>query len=103
MLSHELHHRFRRPFADLAAIDIHAAHARLRRERNKVGFVLRHFAAANVVALLGQNHDRPALGGFVGEARKLRRVGHLGLRHPVERNKFDGLPVAQRDGAGLVQ
>ena len=50
VLRHEFHHRFGGALAHLAAVDIHAAHARLRRKRNEVGFVLGHFAPADVVA-----------------------------------------------------
>ena len=41
---------------------------------------LAHVAAANAVLLLGQDHDRAALGGLVGERGELRRVGELAAR-----------------------
>ena len=82
---------------------IHAAHARLGGEGNEVGFVLGHFAAANVVRLLGQHHDGAAFGSLVGQAGKLRGVGQFGLGDAVHGNEFHRLAIAQRDGAGLIE
>jgi hypothetical protein len=42
-----------------------------------VRLVLRHLAAAQAVLLLGQNHDRAALGRLVGQAGKLRGIGQF--------------------------
>ena len=69
--------RFGGAFADAAAVEIHAAHAGLRGEGNEVGFVLGHFAAADVVFLLGQHDDGAAFGRLVGQAGKLRGVGQF--------------------------
>ena len=79
-LFHEIRDGAARAFAQHAAIDIHAAHARVSGERNEVGFVLRHFAAAQTVLLFGQNDNGAALGSFVRQARKLRSVGQFVLR-----------------------
>ena len=60
-------------------------------------------AFAQVEPLLGQHDDRSALGRLVGQARELR-----GRRQPLlgdagQRQEVDGLPVAERDRAGLVE
>ena len=60
-------------------------------------------ALAQAVAVLGQHDDRAALGRLVGEARELRGVGELLLGHAVDREERVGLPVAEGDGAGLVE
>ena len=45
------------PFAKHAAVDIDAAHAGVRGERNEVRLVLRHFAATQAIFLFGQDDD----------------------------------------------
>ena len=60
-------------------------------------------AGAQPVLLLGEHHDRAALRGLVGEAGQLRGVGQLLGGDPGERDEVRRLPVAQGDGAGLVQ
>ena len=60
-------------------------------------------AGPQAVGLLGVHDDRAALGGLVGEAGQLRGVGQLLRRHAGHRNELRRLPIAQRDGAGLVQ
>ena len=89
--------------ADAAAVDIDAAHAGLRGEGDEVRLVLGDFAAADVVLLLGEHDDGAAFGGFVGEAGKLRGVGQLLLADAVHGDELDGLAIAERDGAGLVE
>ena len=61
--------------ADAAAVDLDAAHARLRGERDELGAL--QLAAAEPVPLLREHDDRAALGRLVGEARELGRVGEL--------------------------
>ena len=53
--------------------------------------------------LLGQHHDRAALGGLVGERGHLRRLGQLGLLDAGHRHELGRLAVAERDRAGLVE
>ena len=60
-------------------------------------------AAANAVFFLCQHHDGAAFGRLVGERRQLRSVGQFVLADAAHRQKFRGLPVAERDGAGLVE
>ena len=82
---------------------IHAAHARLGGERDKLRVRLGDFAGAQVELLLGQHHDAAAFRGFVGERGELRGVGQafgLDVRRGQERR---GHAVAERDGAGLVE
>jgi hypothetical protein len=70
-----------RALADLAAIDIDAAHARLRGEGHEHRAERRDVALAQVEALLGQHHDAAALGRLVGQRGELRGVGQLALGH----------------------
>ena len=60
-------------------------------------------ACPQPVLLLGEHHDRAAFRRLVGEAGQLRGVGQRFRRHTRQRHERRGLPVAQRDGAGLVQ
>ena len=60
-------------------------------------------ALADAVPLLGEDHDRAALGGLVGERRELRDLGELLLGHARHRDELEGLAVAERDRAGLVE
>ena len=94
---------FGRAFADLFAFKIHAAHARLRGERNELRagqFVNRPRADAE---FFRQHDDAAAFGRFVGERGELRGVGQFLFRHAGRGQKRDGLAVAERDGAGLVE
>src|SRR6516165_2576724 len=59
--------RIDRSLTDRGPFDIDAAHPGLRRERDKAGIERCHLAPAQPVFLLGQNHDRAALRGFVGK------------------------------------
>ena len=103
MLLHEFDHRLGGALANAPAVQVHAAHTGLRRERDEVRFVLRHLAAAEGVFFLRQHHDGTAFGSFIGQARKLRAVGKLVLGSTADGNEFDGLTVAERDGSGLIQ
>jgi hypothetical protein len=58
---------------------------------------------AQAVALLGEDHDRAALRRLVGERGELGRVGEVPLRRAARRQELGRLPVAERDGAGLVE
>ena len=82
---------------------IDAAHAGLRGERNEGGGELRHVAAADAVFLLGEHDDRAAFRRLVGQRGELRRIGQFLLGHAADRAKRGRLPVAERDGAGLVE
>ena len=95
--------RIDRALADLAPIEITAAHAGFSAERNKMRADLGHVATAQSVFLLGEHDDRSPFRGFVGQARKLRRV-RQGLRAgAVDGNEFGGHAIAQGDRPGLVQ
>ena len=64
---------------------------------------IRHVASAHGEAILGQHHDGAALGRFVRQGGKLRGIRQLAFVHARRRNERHGLPVAQRDCAGLVE
>ena len=65
--------------ADLAAVEVHAAHPRLRGERDELGVGLHEVALAQAEALLREHDDRATLGGLVGERGHLRDLGELAL------------------------
>ena len=60
-------------------------------------------AAANAVFLLGEHDDGAPFRRLVGERGELRGVGKLLLAHARDRLELGRLPVAERDGAGLVE
>jgi hypothetical protein len=73
--------RVGRALADLLAFKIHAAHARLRGERNETArrqFVDLPRADAK---FFRQHDDAAAFGRFVGERRELRGIGEFLFRH----------------------
>ena len=82
--------------------EVDPAHPGLRGERDELG-PGRSRALAQAVAGSGQVDDAAALGGLVGQRGQLRGVGHLDHRGPPTGTNSDGLPVAEGDGAGLVQ
>src|SRR5207253_1522923 len=53
--------------ADLGAVEVHPAHARLRGEGDKVRVQLVNLPLADAVFFFGEHDDAAALGGFVGE------------------------------------
>ncbi len=67
--------RIRGALADLFAMHVDAAHARLRGKMDELGVERMDVAFAQVEALLGQDDDAAAFGGFVGERCQLRGVG----------------------------
>ena len=60
-------------------------------------------ALPQAIGSLGEYDDRAALRRLVREAGELRCVGELGLGDAVDGQELAGLPVAQGDGAGLVE
>ena len=90
------------PLRIRVAVEVDAAHARLRGERDE-GRVLAGRGGAADAELLGEHDDRAALGRLVGERRELRGVGELALGDARHREELRGLAVAERDGAGLVE
>ena len=73
--------RVGRALADLAPVQVDAAHPRLRGERHEAWRPsLLDVALAEAVLLLGQHDDAAALRRLVGERGELRRVGQLPLR-----------------------
>src|SRR5579864_1301103 len=90
-------------FADLSAIQIDPGHPRLCREGDEFCFVGGKLATAKLVLFYGEHNDGAAFGSFVGERRKLGRIGHLRLAHSRSWEKLGGLAVAERNRAGLVE
>src|SRR5262249_51701665 len=91
------------PLAYPGAVDLHPAHAALRGERDEVDTQLAEIAAADAVSLLGENDDGTALRGLVRQRCQLSGIGQLLFSDPTQRVEFGGLPVAERDGSGLVE
>ena len=91
-------------FANLAAVEIHARHPRLRGKGNEHRFVRRpDLASAQVVLFFRQHNNRPAFGRFVGERRELRGIGHLGRGNPRSGDELRCLAVAERDRSRLIE
>ena len=99
---HHLDDRVARALAQLLAVVVDPAHARLRGEGDELGLDRGHVVLADPV-LLGQHDDRAALRRLVCERGELRRLRQLGLRHPGHRDELAREPVADRDRAGLVE
>ena len=91
------------PLRRRVAVEVDAAHARLRRERARSWASCGADLVLADPVLLGQHDDRAALGRLVGERRQLRRLGQLGLVDAGHRDELGGLAVAERDRAGLVE
>ncbi len=70
---------------------------------NELGFVRSNLASAQAIFLFGEDDDAAAFGSFVGEAGKLGGVGQFGGVHTIDGKELDSLPIAQRDGAGLIE
>ena len=87
------------------AVVIHAAHARLRGERDKLRVAAcRAISRPRMSVFFFREHDdAAAFGRFVGERRKLRGFGQLLLGHSRSRNERRRLAIAERDRAGLVE
>ena len=94
--------RVGRPLADLAAVEIQARHPGRGGEGDE-GVLALELTLPDVEAVLGQHHDGAALGGLVGQRGQLGRVGHVLLAVPAHGIEVRRHPVAQGDGAGLVQ
>ena len=102
LLADPAHDRVARALAQAGAVEVDAAHARLRRERDEVRVLGLELVLADAV-LLGEHDDRAALRRLVGQRGVLRRLGELGLLDARHRDEGGRLPVAERDRAGLVE
>ena len=98
-----LEDRVDRALSDRRALEINAAHATLRGERNECRLQARHVTGTDAVLVLGEDHDRAAFRRLVRERGELCSVGQFLIRHALDGTKLAGLPVAERDGAGLVE
>ncbi len=95
--------RVGRSLADLVAIQVDAAHPRLRAERNEPRPQPSDVDLAQPELRLRQDDDAPPFGGFVGERGELRRLGDTLGVDPVDGEKRHGLAVPQGDRSRLVQ
>ena len=96
-------HGVNRAFADLLAFKVDAADARLRGEWDEMRAERSHVAPPDAVALLGKDHDGAAFRRLVRERGKLRRVRQIPFADARQGHELRRLPVAERDGAGLVE
>ena len=103
LLLHKVGDGFRRPFSQMPAVHIDAAHARVRGKRNEVRFMLANFAAAQAVFLFGKYDNRAALGSFVGHGSKLSAIRQIGFGDTWSGEKASCLPVAESNGAGFIE
>ena len=94
--------RVARALAQAGAVEVDAAHARLRGERHELRVRRQELVLADAV-LLGEHDDRAALRRLVGQRRVLRRLGEIGLLDAGHRHERGRLAVAERDRAGLVE
>ena len=98
-------HRAGGALAQLPAVgEVDAAHPRLRGERHEVARRAGRVRSRSPYPRLGQDDDAAALGGLVGQRGELGGVGDLVRPSaPPTASELRRLPVAEGDGAGLVQ
>ena len=94
-------HRVARALADLAAVEVHARHARLRGEGDELHAL--HAPRPQAELVLGEDDDGAALGRLVGERRELGRLGEVAGQDVGRREELGRLAVAERDRPGLVE
>src|SRR5512147_2028924 len=85
------------------ALEIDAADAALRGERDEMSVYRCHLAAADAVLLLGEDDDRAAFRRFVAEGGELRRLRAPVPRYARQRADLRGFAVAEGHRAGLVE
>ena len=102
LFARELEHGIDRALAQLAGADIDAGQPRHRRERDELGAGRRHLTP-NIIFFLHQRDDRAAFRGFVGIAGKQCGFRGFAFAHARHHNDFSRQPVAEGDGAGLVE
>ncbi len=90
-------------FAHFSPVQIDARHSRLRRERNEHRALVRELAFADAVLLLREDDDGAAFGRFVGERRKLGRVGDFALGYSRHWHELSGLTVTEGNRSGLIE
>src|SRR5438128_8589230 len=88
-------------FADFAAVNVNAGHARLRGKGMEDSVMDGQIAAAEVVAFLSKDDDGAAFGSFVGERGKLSSVGEIEFFDAGRREGMSGGAIAKGDGAGF--
>ncbi len=95
--------RLRRALANFPAVQVHSGHAGLRGKGNEDRIMRSEFAAAEPVFFLGQDDDRAALRGLVGERSELRGAGQFSVSDAGSGVKRGRFAIAKCDGAGLVE
>src|SRR6266566_6036142 len=103
MFLDELDNRIRRTLAQLPAVHVNAAHARVCRERDEARFCFGYLTAAQAVLLLRQDNDRAAFGCLVRKAGELSSVRQFAFACSIHRDEFDSLAVTQSDGACFIE
>src|SRR5262249_61583008 len=86
-----------RALADVAAVEVDAAHPGLRGEGDEVRPERVHVALAEAVLLLREHDDAAPLRSLVGERRELRGVGEPFHRSAVTGETGRRLLIAERD------
>src|SRR6185437_13631772 len=92
-----------RALADDMAVDVDAAHAGLRAERNEFGPEACEIAFAKTVFLLGENHDGAPLRRFVRERGELGGFNQFPVFDAGKRDHVGCHAIAERDRSGLVE
>ena len=100
---HVFPHRVGGALADLHTTDIDTAHARLRGEGHEAGLRTADRPPPQIEALLRQYDDAAPLRRLIRQRSQLCRIGQFLLRDAIHWKERTGLPVAQRDGARLVE
>ena len=92
-----------RALPDAAPVEVHAAHTGLRSERHEQSAVAREIALPQAKTLLDEHDDAAPLRRLVGKGGELSSVGEPLGRDARRGNECRRLPIAQSDGAGLVE
>ena len=91
------------PFSDLSSVEIHAAHSRVSGKGNERCAKLVDVASPQAVLFLGQDNDAASFRRFIGQRRKLSRVGQPLGCHSIGCDKFNSLAIPKRDRPGLIE
>jgi hypothetical protein len=89
--------------SDLASAEIYPTHPGVGAERHEGRAEGVNIPSAQAEPVLRQDHDAAAFGRLVGERGQLRGVRQFLYRHAACVEKRRRVPVAERDGTGLVE
>ena len=90
-------------FSDFAAVKVDAAHTGHGSKWDKVHILVLKASATNSKLLLCQHNNASALGGFIGQRRKLSGVRQFLNINTIYRNELRCLSIAQGDCSGFVK